>query len=208
MLILVLRFGSPLKLRKKEDLIARLDSSDKMRPVHSGARFSPTRLRSLITHANDISMTIWDPVEQCAIRLAMVKIGDNELRSGPDGKFVVSNLENGVHVVSVTKDGYVTERFEVRIPHRGHLHGIRVDLVQVRIRLLEIYRQEALPLLPKTKLWACWTPAELARHTRVESGRLQPSLEKLTELLEHCYWSGELAGEKVLQKAQKLRNIS
>ena len=38
-------------------------------------------------------------------------------------------------------------------------------------RLIEIYQQVALPLLPEAGLWARWTPRELARHSGARSGR-------------------------------------
>ena len=121
-----------------------------------------------------------------------------ELFSDAAGKFKVPGLAAGLHEIKVTKPGYVSEIFHVQIHHRGSLHGIRVDLVQVRVRLLEIYRKATLPLLPEENLWACWTPRELTRHVGSRAGRKLWPLENLTALLENAYWSSMPAEEEVL----------
>ena len=92
----------------------------------------------------------------------------------------------------------------MQVPHRGTLHGLRVDLVPVRIRLLEIYKQAALPLLPSEGLWGCWTPRELMYHRGRLSGRRSPPLEQLTLLLEYAYWSPLPADERHLERAREL----
>ena len=76
--------------------------------------------------------------------------------------------------------------------------------MQVRVRLLELYRQAALPLLPGRDLWARWTPRELARHVGTRAGRRHPTLEELTGLLERAYWSGLPPPEELIVEAREL----
>jgi len=72
------------------------------------------------------------------------------------------------------------------------------------VRLLEIYHQITLPLLPVSSLWARWTPQELAHHLGIDSGHRDKALEDLSRLLEHAYWSGDLAEEKIVPRAREL----
>ncbi len=125
-----------------------------------------------------------------------------ELRSGRSGKFETPRLHDGEYMVEVSRQGYVSERFNARLPHRGSLHGVRVDMVQVRVRILEVYRHTAAALLPREELWACWTPRELLHHLGRKTGRRVRPLELLTRLLEYCYWGTEPAGEEMLRQAR------
>jgi hypothetical protein len=120
------------------------------------------------------------------------------------GSFRLDRLAPGTHSLIISGPGYVSERFTAHIPHRGNLHDVRVDLVQVRVRILEVYRGAARPLLPRSALWACWTPRELARHVGAQAGRRLAPLEDLTSLLERAYWSGSLAEEPLLHAAREL----
>jgi hypothetical protein len=180
-------------------------------PVASGVRLARTSLRSLVKPASDIHGVVWDPVDRGPVAGARVQIEHEggrgtilELHTDAAGNFRAPGLAAGTHRVRVAKQGYVSERFVIQIPHRGSLHGIRVDLVQVRVRLLELYREVALALLPSEQLWARWTPRELARHVGGKRGRRDHNLESLTRMLEQAYWAADPADEGLLNNAREL----
>lgn len=211
--LVMIRFGPAIKVRLATEPDGQTVSDTKATEevVRSGARFSRTGLRGLIKQASDIHGVIWDPVDKRPVVGAMIQIRGAggallELRSGGGGRFKVPGLSSGVHQVRVGMHGYVSERFTVQIPHRGNLHGLRVDLVQVRVRVLEIYRAVALPLLPERDAWACWTPRRLCRHVGSVAGQRQWYLERLTDLLEEVYWSPVLADEQLVDHARELRS--
>ena len=88
------------------------------------------------------------------------------LVSDADGRFEIDALPPGTWRVEVASYGYVTERFEISLPHRGELRGVRIDLLPVRERVFHIYRDVALGLLPSPGLWGVWTPREIFDHVR------------------------------------------
>jgi hypothetical protein len=171
-------------------------------------RLARRTLRSMMSQALDITGEVWDAVESRLLPGARVTVrggGDAvSLTTDGRGRFTSGPLQAGSHQVSVSLAGYVSERFTVQLPHRGTFHGLRVDLVPVRIRMLEIYKQTALPLLPREALWGCWTPRELMYHRGRRSGRRSPPLEGLTLLLERAYWSPLTVDEGQLERAREL----
>jgi len=212
MLALVLvRFWPTLQRRPpEEEEEAPLEAEPAPEPIASGVRLARTSLRSLVKPAFDIHGEVWDPVDRCPVPGASVRVEQDggtviELVADRQGRFSIPPLPPGTHRVTVARPGFVSESFRANLPHRGNLHGVRVDLVQVRVRLLELYRNEvAMPLLPKERLWARWTPRELCRHVGAQAGRRNPGLENLTRILERAYWSSRPASEEVLREARSL----
>jgi hypothetical protein len=121
------------------------------------------------------------------------------LVSDEAGRFEVEPLPAGTWRVEVACFGFVTERFEVSIPHRGELRGVRVDLVPVRERVFHIYRDVALGLLPQPALWGVWTPREIFDHVR--SRRPAGALGALTDFVEETYFSPRVPDESILPDA-------
>lgn len=80
------------------------------------------------------------------------------IHSDDEGRFALEELPASEYELRISREGYVSETFAATIPHRGALRGVRVDLIPIRVRILEIYRVAALPLLPKPRHWARWTP--------------------------------------------------
>lgn len=178
-------------------------------PVRSGVRLSRTTIRSLITPDFTLSGEVWDATDGVLIPGARVELRAHGrpalvLGTGLDGRFRSEPLPEGPCSVAVGHLGHVTETFTVQIPHRGGGHGMRIDLVQVRVRLLELYRRLALPQLPRSELWGCWTPRELVRDLNRRLGRRILSLDEFTALLETCYWGAERRGEELLERAEAL----
>ena len=207
--LLLVRFWPAFRSQKTPAIDQAVRGDPPPEPIESGVRLARTSLRSFVKPAMDIHGTVWNPVDRCPVPRARILIEGQqrtalELRADEGGRFVVPGLPPGTHRVLVSKPGFVSESFRATIPHRGSLHGLRVDLVQVRVRLLEIYREAAVGLLPQERLWARWTPRELARHVGGQAGQREPSLESLTRLLEQAYWARVPLQEQVLSQARAL----
>ncbi len=179
-------------------------------PVVGGVRHARRTIRSLITQSTTVSGEVWDATDTLLIVNAEVVItapsGEviHRCQTNGMGRFSTTDLPAGMFKVTVSRGGYVSESFRCQIPHRGTLNGLRVDLVQVRVRVLEMYRDAALPLLPNEECWAHWTPRDLVHHLGRRAGRRHVVLEKLTRLLERVYWAREPAEESVLPQARDL----
>ncbi len=199
-----------LTLRGRMPLEPVQQSGESREQADSGVRLARRSIRHIISPDNRISGEVWDATDSrllpgARIRLLPVRGAEVELATGRDGRFRSPALAEGEYSVIVTNAGYVSERFSVSLPHRGSLRGIRVDLVQVRVRILELYRTAARPLLPRESLWACWTPRELLHHVARRSGRHPGrALDLLTRLLEMSYWGGVVPDEDTLHKAHIL----
>jgi hypothetical protein len=141
----------------------------------------------------DLSGQVWDPVRPGPVDRADLSVacdqGPRIEQTKSDGRFAFDDLPQGRHVVDVSSAGYVPESFQAAIPHQGQLHDVRVHLVQVRHRALELYRDVAHRLLPKPKLWGRWTPRELAIHTAKQHPRKANELVDLTSVFEEVYYS-------------------
>ncbi len=98
-------------------------------------------------------------------------------------------MKGGPHRITVTAVGYVDEEFEVVLPHAGQFHDTRIDVVQIRHRALEVYRDVARPLLPKTSLWGRWTPREVAIHAVGTHPWIGDEIAELTSCFESLYYS-------------------
>lgn len=210
--LLAVRFWPDLRLREpREQEESPAPDDPAPEPIESGVRLSRTSLRSFVKPAFDLHGTVWNPVDRKPVAGARVLLRRDEdsvevlaLTSDQTGRFGAKDLPAGTLRVEVSKPGFVSESFRAQIPHRGNLHGLRVDLVEVRVRLLEIYRTRAVSLLPRQKLWARWTPRELCHHVGSRAGRRDPGLEGLSRLLEQAYWSATPPGEALLTRARSL----
>jgi hypothetical protein len=215
-ILLLVRFAPSLRRilarrgRRPREEVAPGADGDEPPPVAAGVQFSRRGLRGMIHPAFDVSGRIFDASDRIPIAGAEVTVVDangvslHELESAADGSFRIPPLPAGQHTVHVLRRGYVSERFAVQLPHRGNLHDVRVDLAQVRVRILELYRGATLRLLPAKERWACWTPRETVRHVGRQAGRRLLPLEDLTLLLERAYWSGALCEESELPQAVRL----
>jgi hypothetical protein len=140
------------------------------------------------------------PIAEAVVR---VVAGDfeREVRTGDDGTFTIEKLPMGELKAEVAAPGHVTERFNLSVPHRGELRGVRVDLVPVRERVFQLYRRAAEPALPEARLWGIWSPRQIMDHVR--SKRPSPVLAELTDFVEEIYFSPRLASESVLPAASE-----
>ncbi|WP_428264344.1 carboxypeptidase-like regulatory domain-containing protein [Haliangium sp.] len=116
------------------------------------------------------------------------------------GGFEFKDLAAGVWQVLVQRDGYVSERFAVPVPHRGEYTDTRVDLVPVRERIFSMYRELAEPLLPDPEKWGIWTPRQIFEHVRRRSPA--SALSELTDFVEENYFSQRTPLESILTEAE------
>lgn len=118
-----------------------------------------------------------------------------------DGRFTAEDLTPaGTWGVAVEAYGYVTERFEITIPHRGELRGVRIDVLPVRERIFAMYGVAARPMLPDPELWGIWTPRQIFDHVR--DGRPPASaMAALTDFVEETYFSQRTATEDLIPLA-------
>ncbi|MSP63680.1 MAG: carboxypeptidase regulatory-like domain-containing protein, partial [Myxococcales bacterium] len=122
------------------------------------------------------------------------------------GGFSVAELPAGRYAFTVVAAGYLPERFERQLPHRGELRGVRINLQPLRAEILCVYRQVAASWLPEPRLLDTWTPRELCGHV----GAFRPlpealsSLTALTALVEESYYSPRGASEADLALAVRL----
>jgi len=164
------------------------------------------RSRHIRRHELGIAGTVWDPADHQPIAGARVIVfpascDPIETQSDERGSFTLHPLPAGEHQVEVSSKGYLRERFTITLPHRGRLHGMRVNLIAVRVQLLEVYRTVARLRLPRPALWARWTPRDLLVHLGEPS---RSPLAKLSGLLERSYWGTETPDEDVLRDAKRL----
>ena len=125
-----------------------------------------------------------------------------------EARFVLEGLPAGTVVVEVGARGYVPERFERTLPHRGELRATRVLLVPIREKIFAVYQKVALPLVPTPGFTATWTPRELLRYME-HKVLIVDELAALTRLVEEAYFGPRMPDVGVLAEAERLaREVS
>jgi hypothetical protein len=121
-------------------------------------------------------------------------------RADDSGRFELPPLSEGSFTVRVRAHGYVSEQFDIQLPHKGELHGAHVDLMPVREKIFALYRGVARPLLPSAELWGIWTPRQILDHVRrLETGQ---ALAELTDFVEDSFFSQRTPGEELIDVAR------
>jgi len=144
------------------------------------------------------------PVPGARLRVTAGAQGETrELEVDADGRYALEGLPPGPLRVEVSAPGYLSERFERALPHRGELRGARVLLVPLRARIFGVYRALALPLLPRPQLAEIWTPRELLSHVR-RSSLLTDEWAALTTLVEEACFGARLPDPAVLAEVERL----
>lgn len=171
-------------------------------PPRAGLRPGRTGLASGLRRASDHgftgvvrSATTGRAIPGAALAL---RCGDasRALTADRAGAFAADDLAPGTWIVTVTAPGHCRERFPAEIPHRGELRDARVDLLPVRERIFQMYREAAAPLLPRPGLWGIWTPRQIVDHVRQRSDA--PALSSLTSYVEEAYFSQRTPDEDAL----------
>jgi hypothetical protein len=168
---------------------------------HTGLSLARPGLVSTLRRPHDrgFTGTVSDAVTGEPIAQAGVRLAGDGLVTGADGRFAFEEVAEGEHRAEVSCSGYVTESFDVTIPHRGELRDARVDLLPVRERIFQLYREAAEPLLPRPDLWGVWTPRQIFDHVR--TNRPARALSELTDYVEEKYFSARVPVESELPLA-------
>lgn len=175
----------------------------------SASRVTESRLRASRRPPDpEIAGRVLDATTRKGIGGAVVSVAfAGEMRDfvcDGSGRFATGPLPAGDANVTVAADAYLPESFAARLPHAGELRDVRVELVPVRQRVLEIYRDAALRVLPERDLWGFWTPRELLRFVKKRQEARQPPLAPLTDLFEEVYYAGRAARVEHVTRANEL----
>lgn len=178
-------------------------SATTSRPLRSGVRLG--RRQALLRNDFGLSGLVRDASDGKPVGSAQLSLSGSGLRrmatSGPDGRFGFEQLPAGELLLAVACPGYVSERVRIALPHRGQLREMRFDIVPIRVRVLEIYRDATRPFLPDRQCWARWTPRELLDHLEGRADVGHEALSELSSLLERTYWSAETPRAETLRLA-------
>ena len=129
-----------------------------------------------------------------------------ELAVDHEGRFAVEELPAGAILVEVGATGYVPERFERTLPHRGELRRARVLLIPIREKIFSAYRQVATPLLPSPQLAETWTPRELLHHME-RKVLIVDELAALTKIVEEACFGPRMPDGAALSEAERLAGL-
>lgn len=145
-----------------------------------------TRPVSAEARRRDVAGTILDvdeggPIENATIELRTA-FERKEVRSGPNGRFSIADLEGAIWHLEVRAEGYAPNEAVIQLPHRGQWSDVRIRLASFRNIALAKYRPVAEALAPPHARWALWTPRELVERaegdTRAEVEALTAELER------------------------------
>jgi hypothetical protein len=169
----------------------------------------PRLLRSLLQPSNySLDGRVCDAVTGRPLPGARLSIHANgqalELTADERGGFAVPSLPAGPLIVQIAAPGYVRERFERVVPHRGELCDVRVLLSPIRARIFAAYRRAAAPLLPDRALADTWTPREILRHAMSARAHHLDELGVLTALVEEACYSARRPELSTLAEAERL----
>jgi hypothetical protein len=167
------------------------------------------RLLSTLRPPADHGLSGWvceapsgDPVPIATVHATTAE-GTRSATVDEQGFFAFEALPAGRLTVEVSAPGYVAERFERALPHRGELRGARILLVPIRARIFSTYRAATLPLLPNPTAAETWTPRELLDHVS-RRALIVDELSALTALVEEAYFSARTPDGRVLAEAERL----
>ena len=203
------------RLRKrapKED-VDNADGIDEHKEIAHGLQLARPSLVSSLRRAHEIDFTgiVRDatrarPLSGAYLKLTHAQADLYEHHTDGQGAFTFNGLAPGEWRVLVRAHGYVSERFAITIPHKGELRGAHVDLLAVRERIFNMYREVAQPLLPSAELWGVWTPRQIFDHVRSE--RPSSGLARLTDFVEDTYFSQRTPVESALEQADELLAVA
>src|SRR5262249_22642554 len=123
------------------------------------------------------------------------------------GRFALEELGAGTLAVEVKAPGYVSERFDRTVPHRGELRGARVLLSPIRARIFAAWDRAARPLAPRPQVMPqsleIWTPRELLSHVRGKQ-LITDELARLTAAVERSCYGASLPDLEALAHVEAL----
>jgi hypothetical protein len=129
-----------------------------------------------------------------------------ELLSDEKGMFCFNDTPRGKPFLSVTAVGFVSEEVRIETPHRGKYRDVTLAMLPVREKVLEIFREVAMEVLPEAKHWGTWTPREIRRYAREKKYHVKGPIGELVLLFESVYFAGVIGDEALIAKATELSN--
>jgi hypothetical protein len=207
-LLTALALGGLALLRRRPWVLvaARLRARMTRPAPQSGLSEGRTRLFQTLRPASDYGLAgqVCDSATLSPIAGATLVVGTGGQRravlSDDEGRFAVEALPAGTLEVEVAAAGYVSERFDRTIPHRGELRGARVLLQPIRLRIFAAWDRAARPLLPKTEIY---TPREVLGEARKKQ-LITEDLAALTAAVETSCYGPEAPGVEALAKVEAL----
>ncbi len=185
------------------------DDSGPERAVQTGLSLARPSLVSTLRRSRDLGFAgvVRDALSQRPVAGAALTLENDageQRTASPDagGRFAVEELLPGRWTVAVSAHGYVTERFDITLPHRGELRGVRVNLLAVRERIFALYGVAARPLLPDPELWGIWSPRQIFTHVRTDRPPAS-AMSELTDFVEETYFSQRIPGEEQIGEARE-----
>jgi hypothetical protein len=76
------------------------------------------------------------------------------------GAFILDGLEHGSYTLEISAEGYMVGTLDFRLPHRGKLNNMRLDLVAVPLKIRRLY-QSLVETLDGQDLWGRLSPREI-----------------------------------------------
>jgi hypothetical protein len=127
-----------------------------------------------------------------------------EFLSDEKGMFCFNDTPRGKPLLSVTAVGFVSEEVRVETPHRGKYRDVTLAMLPVREKVLEIFREVAMEVLPEAKNWGTWTPREIRRYAYEKKYHVKGPIGELVLLFESVYFAGVIGDEALIAKAKEL----
>ena len=163
------------------------------------------RLATLLpAREHSVDGVVWDVARERSITTAVITIAGaatQRLVVDAAGRFAIE-LPPGAHDFTVSAEGFLDERFTRSVPHRGELRRLRVGLVPIAARILELHREAARPqeIDDGTEQR---TPRELQARSAI-AGPAADALAQLTTLAEEAWWSPRASSHATLDEALAL----
>jgi hypothetical protein len=144
-----------------------LRDTDELVPDKLAADQEPVDVNLDRTRLSGIVWDIWKmrPIADAELSVstrdgAPVRRESVDGESARAGAFIVDGLEHGSYVLEVRASGFMTGNMTFRIPHRGQLSNIRLDLVAVPLKIRRLY-QSLVETLEGEDLWGRLSPREI-----------------------------------------------
>jgi hypothetical protein len=212
-LLFLIAFGLATLLRRRpwRLLVRRRAAVKEARAAHKGAGLTEGRPRLLsnLRAPHDFGLSgqvcelpAGDPLPTASVSVNAGDV-DRMLAVDEEGRFLVEGLPPGPIVVEISAPGFVVERFERALPHRGELRGTKILLVPIRQKIFAAYQKVALPLFPDPALAGTWTPRELLDHV-ARRMLIVDELAALTSIVEEAYFGPRLPDGVVLAQTELL----
>lgn len=120
------------------------------------------------------------------------------------GRFGPIELAAGKHRLEITAPGYLPQRVEFSIPHRGQMEGIRARIVSVRQRVVEMYLDKVGVYVAWRRWRGVWTPKEILDYLHRRWGEPINVADAITRLVEETVYSPRVPEPAAVEELNRL----